>query len=62
MDNNSLAHTTWNCKYHIVFAPKYRRQIIYGKIKAEGLREDVLPCLNGLDKCHTCAGKAGVRA
>lgn len=32
-DNNSLAHTTWNCKYHIVFAPKYRRQIIYGKYK-----------------------------
>nr|BAD18223.1 transposase of IS657 [Halalkalibacterium halodurans] len=30
-DKNSLAHTTWNCKYHIVFAPKYRRQIIYGK-------------------------------
>ena len=35
MDNKSLAHTTWNCKYHIVFAPKYRRQIIYGQIKAE---------------------------
>ena len=34
-DNNSLAHTTWNCKYHIVFAPKYRRQIIYGKYKSE---------------------------
>ncbi len=33
MDKNSLAHTRWNCKYHIVFAPKYRRQIIYGKIK-----------------------------
>ena len=33
-DNNSLAHTTWNCKYHLVFAPKYRRQIIYGKYKA----------------------------
>ena len=32
--NNSLAHTTWNCKYHIVFASKYRRQIIYGKYKA----------------------------
>ena len=32
-DNNSLAHTTWNCKYHIVFAPKYRRQIVYGKYK-----------------------------
>ena len=32
-DNNSLAHTKWNCKYHIVFAPKYRRQLIYGKYK-----------------------------
>ena len=32
--NNSLVHTAWNCKYHIVFAPKYRRQIIYGKYKA----------------------------
>ena len=31
--DNSLAHTIWNCKYHIVFAPKYRRQIIYGKYK-----------------------------
>ena len=35
MDKNSLAHTKWNCKYHIVFAPKYRRQIIYGKIKGD---------------------------
>ncbi len=34
-DNNSLAHTTWNCKYHIVFAPKYRRRAIYGKIRAD---------------------------
>ena len=33
MDTNTLAHTTWNCKYHIVFAPKYRRQIIYWKYK-----------------------------
>ena len=33
IDNDSLSHTRWNCKYHIVFAPKYRRQIIYGKIK-----------------------------
>lgn len=31
MDVNSLAHTKWNCKYHIVFAPKFRRKIIYGK-------------------------------
>ena len=34
-DTDSLAHTKWNCKYHIVFAPKYRRQVIYGKIKAD---------------------------
>ncbi|SHH65360.1 putative transposase [Virgibacillus chiguensis] len=32
-DKNSLAHTQWRCKYHLVFAPKYRRQIIYGNIK-----------------------------
>jgi len=35
MDKSSLAHTRWNCKYHIVFAPKYRRQVIYGKLKRE---------------------------
>lgn len=35
MDKNSLAHTKWNCKYHIVFTPKYRRQTIYGKIKKD---------------------------
>lgn len=35
MDNNSLSHTKWNCKYHIVFCPKYRRQVIYGKLRAE---------------------------
>lgn len=35
MDKNTLSHTTWECKYHIVFAPKYRRQIIYGNIKAD---------------------------
>ena len=32
MDNNSLAHSKWNCKYHIVFAPKYRRKVAYGKL------------------------------
>ncbi len=35
MDKNSLSHTRWECKYHLVFAPKYRRQVIYGKIKAD---------------------------
>ena len=35
LDINSLAHTKWNCKYHIVFAPKFRRKVIYGKIKED---------------------------
>ncbi len=33
--NQSLSHTKWNCKYHIVFAPRYRRQIIYNKLKED---------------------------
>ena len=35
MDNNSLSHRKWNCKYHIVFAPKYKRKVAYGKIKQD---------------------------
>ena len=35
MDNNSLAHTKWECKYHVVFAPKYRRKVLYGRNKRE---------------------------
>ena len=35
MDNQSLAHTSWNCKYHIVFAPKYRRREIFGKLRTD---------------------------
>ena len=34
-DTNSLSHTRWNCKYHIVFAPKYRRKVFYGQKKRE---------------------------
>ena len=45
MDNNSLSHTKWNCKYHIVFAPKFRRKIIYGK-----LRQDIANILSVLCK------------
>ncbi|MCI7476815.1 MAG: transposase, partial [Selenomonadales bacterium] len=30
-DTHSLAHTVWNCKYHIVFAPKYSRKVFYGQ-------------------------------
>ena len=36
--NNSLAHTSWNCKYHIVFAPKYRRKVFYEE-KREEIRD-----------------------
>ena len=35
MDKNTLLHTTWRCKYHIVFAPKYRRKAIYGKRRVD---------------------------
>ena len=34
-DLHSLSHTKWNCKYHLVFAPKFRRKVIYGKLKAD---------------------------
>lgn len=34
-DVKSLSHSKWRCKYHIVFAPKYRRQIVYGQLKVD---------------------------
>ena len=34
-DIQSLAHTTWNCKYHVVFAPKYRRKVFYDEKRLE---------------------------
>ena len=34
-DVNSLSHTSWNCKYHIVFGPKYRRKVFYGQKRRE---------------------------
>ena len=42
---NSLAHTKWVCKYHIVFTPKYRRKIIYYE-----LREDIQKIIKDLCK------------
>ena len=42
---DSLSHTKWNCKYHIVFAPKFRRKIIYGKLK-----QDIANILSALCK------------
>ena len=35
IDIDSLSHTKWNCKYHIVFAPKYRRKELYGDNRLE---------------------------
>ena len=48
MDSNSLSHTKWNCKYHIVFAPKFRRKIIYGQLK-----QDIANILSTLCKRKT---------
>ena len=38
MDNYSISHTRWNCQYHIVFIPKYRKKVMYGKVR-EDMRE-----------------------
>ena len=38
MDNKSISHTRWKCQYHIVFIPKYRKKVLYGKVK-EDVRE-----------------------
>lgn len=35
MDMNSLSHSKWECKYHVVFAPKFRRKVIYGQLKRD---------------------------
>ena len=35
VDNQSIQHTRWNCTYHIVFIPKYRRKVMYGEVKRD---------------------------
>ena len=35
MDSSSLSHTRYKCQYHIVFIPKYRKRIMYGRLKAD---------------------------
>ncbi len=45
MDDLSLSHTKYNCKYHIVFIPKYRRKVMYGKV-----RKDVVEIMKHLCK------------
>ncbi|MGC3752225.1 transposase, partial [Enterococcus faecium] len=34
-DDKSLAYTRWNCKYHIIFTPKYQRKVIYGQLRKD---------------------------
>ncbi len=33
MDNQSLSHVCWKCQYHIIFIPKYRKRVLYGKLR-----------------------------
>ena len=64
MDNNSLSHTKWNCKYHIVFAPKYRRKVaciakytdkslVCVCTQSEFYRDAV--CAEHICDCYSCA-------
>ena len=54
MDEFSLSHTRWKCQYHIVFIPKYRRKVLYGRVKAD-VRE-ILRTLCGYKKVEIVEG------
>ena len=54
MDNNSLSHTRWSCQYHIVFIPKYRKKVMYGKVR-EDMRE-ILRTLCNYKKVEIISG------
>ena len=54
MDDNSLAHTKWKCQYHIVFIPKYRKKVLFGKIKAEV--QDIIRTLCRYKKVEIVSG------
>ena len=54
MDESSLAHTRWNCQYHIVFIPKHRRKVLYGQVKSD-VRE-ILRTLCGYKKVEIVEG------
>jgi putative transposase len=55
MDNKSLSHTKWKCQYHIVFIPKYRKKILYGRV-----RNDVREIISTLCKYKDVDIIAGV--
>ena len=48
-DESSLSHTKWNCQYHIVFIPKYRRKAIYNK-----LRKDIGTYIREIVEANAC--------
>ena len=52
MDNKSLSHTRWKCQYHIVFIPKYRKKVLYGRI-----RRDVREIIATLCQYKSCTFK-----
>ena len=54
MDNSSLAHCKWECQYHIVFIPKFRRKKLYGMVK-DDVRE-IIKMLCGYKKVEITAG------
>ena len=58
MDDNSLSHSRWNCQYHIVFIPKYRRKVMWGKVR-EDVRE-IIKTLCGYKKVEIIAGNVRV--
>ena len=55
MDNKSIQHTRWNCTYHIVFIPKYRRKIMYGQVKKDVA--DILKKLCEMKQVELIEGK-----
>ena len=54
MDNQSLSHTKWKCQYHVVFIPKYRRKVMYGKVKQDV--HEILTMLCNYKKVKITAG------
>ena len=60
-DLKTLSHTTWNCKYHLVFASKYRRKAFYGE-RVRFFWEGGAYKKSGMRGLFFCAGCEGIRA
>ena len=57
MDKNSLAHTRWDCTYHIIMIPKYRRKVMYGELRKE--IGEILRKLCGYKEVEVVSGSIG---